>query len=445
LPVTATADGFSQALLEEQYNRIVPAMVLIGYSSEITNAQSGEISKRDSIGLGLIVSADGLIMTHGHMVLDNLQPFNIVVTVGEGADEQEYSATVLKKPDDLNVVFLRIESEETLNLPFVKFEKDATLKLGSPIAVFGMMSETFDYSKSFIESRIGAILEKPRKTYCLNSSIRFGYVNGPVINDLGQIIGVVGYDLSRGEGGDLYVRSGHPLLFQSELFQKYIDNPNVEDDSDVAYFGVFTQPLTDDFATYWGLEKKGGLIVSTVVPGSPAATAGFLSGDIITEFDGTPIKAKQDRDILGFSKLVRESGTGRSVAVKFLRGGEPMSIDVQLLARPRTKGDAQEFETESLGMTVREITRDVRIALNLAEDVQGVIVRRVKSGGAASLGRMRPGLIIMSLGDHAITNLDDFRLAVENINEQKPTELTVFVRAGTATGFLRIEPRWGTP
>src|SRR5690606_10217028 len=145
----------------------------------------------------------------------------------------------------------------------------------------------------------------------------FGYVGGPVINSAGNIVGVVGFDLSTNEGGDLYTRSGHPLVYQTALFKHYINNPPSKEALDAqetdAFLGVFSQPLTDDLATYWKLPQEGGVVVSTVIDGSPAAEAGLLPGDVIVMFNEVPVRAKLDREIPGFTKIVRDAGIGKAV------------------------------------------------------------------------------------------------------------------------------------
>lgn len=438
-------DGFNQVTLDHAYREVTPAIGVLAFTAEITNPASGETSTRDGHALGLIVAPDGLVMTHGHMALENVQPVNLRFTVGEGDDEKEYEAILLKKPEDVNVCLVRIQSDEPLRLPYVKFSRE-TLRLGEPVALFGVLPQALDYARTLLTCRVGAILEKPRATYCLDQPVRFGFVTGPVINAAGRVVGVVGYDLSRNEGGELYVRSGHPLVYQADLFQRYIDTPPSEGEIIVAeqeaWLGVFTQPLTDDFAEYWGLEKNGGVIVSTVMAGSPADKAGCRAGDVIVSFDGVPVRPRLDREIAQFTKLVRETGVGKVVPVRLLRDGQSMELTVSLEPRPTPSREAAEYEDAVFGLTLRELTTDVRLVLNLPDTVQGVIIRRVKSGSFAQLAGMRPGVIIMNLGDYPITSLDDFREAVQQLTQDKPSEIPVFCRAGTATGFFRLEPRW---
>lgn len=439
--------AFSQEQLQASFARYAPAVGYVRYTHEITNPNTGESTKRDNLAPALVVSRDGLVMTHGHMVLENAQPFNIRVILGKSDEEKEYGALLLKKPDDVNIAFLRIQSEEPLNLPFVRFSTDALPTLGAPLSMIGLMGDTMDYAHCVYEARIGAILEKPRLTLCFDEALRFGFVGGPVIDLAGRVVGVVGLDLNRNEGGDLYVRSGHPLLYQAALFQRYIDNPpgpaeSTSGSETDAWLGVFTQPLTDAFAAYWGLPKDGGLIISTVVPGSPAAAADLRPGDVIVEFNGTPIRTKLDREVIGFTKLVRDAGAGQEVLVRVLRGGQPVESHIKLAVRPRSSGEATEYEDTVLGLTVREITTDLRIALNLPEEVQGVIVRRVKPGSAAEIGKMRPSVVVMRIGDYPIASIEDFKAAVERTSAEKPAQVIVFGRYGPATGFFRLEPRW---
>lgn len=438
-------DGFSTAVIKEAYAKCAPSICLVTYTAEITNPTTGEVNKRDNSSLGLIVSPQGLVMSPGHMQLENSEPFNLSIAVGQGEQEKKYLAKLLKKPDDVNVCFLQIEAKPGETFSPVRFTSGVKLEVGDPMLLMGILSESLDFARGTTTTRVTAVLEKPRATYAIDGAIRYGFVSGPVVDCQGRVIGVVGFDLTPNEGGDLYVRSGHPLVYQADLFQKYIDKPPSESSQsggEEAWLGVFTQPLNDDFASYWELDKRGGLIVSSIVPGSPADAAGLKPGDIITQFNDIPIHAKLDREVLGFTKLVREAGIGKAATMKVLRDKKPLDLAVTLASRPKSARDAGEHVDETLGLTVRELTTDVRIMLNLADDVKGVIVRRVKSGSVADLARMRPGIIVMNLGNYPVSSIDEYKAAVEKIIADKPDEISAFCRAGAATGFFRLEPRW---
>ena len=428
--------------IESQY---FPAMCRIDFTTEITNSNSGETNRRTAYTMGVIVSKDGLIMSHGHMKLENRSPKNIKITLGMGEAEKEYDAVLLKKPDDLNVVFLQIITETEKNFPYIRFEQ-TNLELGDPFLTVGLLNQNFDYAKTIRPYRIGAVLKEPRLTYAVDDAVNFGYIGSPVFDHNGNAVGVIGYDLSTNEGGEIYTRSGFPLVYQTELFAQYIKNPPSEEelhsDKDAAYLGIFSQPLTEDYATYWELPNEGGIIVSTVIPSSPAYKAGFKPGDVITLFNGTPVTAQQDQDVVTFTKLVRESPLNVPLDIVFYRDGKQETIKLTLTARPTAGFDAEEFKDEIFGITVRELTTDVKIALNLSDDVEGVIILRVESGSDASLARLRRNFVIQRMGDIPISNLEDFQNAVKALALEKPQEIPVFCRVGPNTAFFRIKPRW---
>ena len=443
---SAMADAIGKEIYQQVEEKHIPALCKISYATEITSTSSGETNRRASFTLGILVSKDGLLIAHGHMQLENRTPKKIKVTVGTGDDEKEYDAVLLKKPDDINVVFLQIMTEDEVTFPYIAFDTEETLELGDPFLTVGLLSKSFDYSKAIKAYRIGAVLTEPRLTYALDGVITFGYIGGPVFNRNGNAVGVIGFDLDSNEGGDLYTRSGYPLVYQAALFEEFIKNPPTEEDlnseKDVAYLGVFSQPLTEDFASYWELPNEGGIIVSTVIQGSPAYNAGFKSGDVITEFNNTPVTAQQDKDVLIFTKLVRESPLNEALSVKFYREGQQEEIKLTLTTRPTAGRNAEEFEDTVFGITVRELTTDVKIALNLGDDVEGVIIRSIKSGSSASLARLRRNYIIQGMGDIPIRNLEDFQNAIKTLAEKKPQEIPVFCRVGPNTAFFRIQPRW---
>jgi serine protease Do len=441
LGLGAVADGIHQEIYQKIDADLFPAICKITFISETTNTNSGEKTRRSSYTQGILVSKDGLVLAYGHMLLENREPLNIKVTVGQGEDEEEYDAVYLTKPDDINVNFLKIETDDDTKFPFVKFNSESKLELGESFLVTGLLNANFDFAKIIQSHRVGAILTEPRLTYTLDSTVTFGFIGGPVVNGEGQTIGVIGLDMSANEGGEIYTRSGYPLIYQASLFQDYIDNPPNSEKS-AAYLGVYMQPLSEDFAEYWNLPDEGGVVVSTVVSDSPAYKAGFKPGDVISKFNNETVTAKLQQDVVSFTKLVRESPMNEPLPIEFYRDGKPMKLKLTLTARPTDRDDASTHEAKILGITARELTRDVRTQFNMPDETQGVVITAVKSGSPASLARLRRNYLIQAIGNIQIENLDDFKAAIESLSKAKPQEIPVFCRIGANTAFFRLRPRW---
>lgn len=440
------SNSFTASQLESIYKRISPAVALVQYTSEVTNQITGAVSRKDGVALGLLVSPDGLVVAPGFVEVEGVESFNFRVRFVAEGEEKEYSAIKLRKPDDVNIVLLKLQGVGNIALPYVKFEANPKLRVGSEIAMIGILGETLDYVRALTVARIGAIITRPRITYCIDENVRLGFVGAPVINEYGEVVGVVGFDLSKAEGGEIYTRSGHPLVYQYALFEKYINSPPGVDEGSSgqeAWLGVITQPLTDDLAEYWNLPKEGGLIIATVVSPSPASESGLKVGDVITSFNGVPIRAKYDRDVSTFTKLVREAGSGKKVEIKILRNGEPLTIYAVLQPRPKRSYEAEEFEWEPVGITVREITPDMRISLGIEENINGVIVYKVKSGSPAQLARISRGMIVQAIGNRPIKSIEEFKEVVSNLDVIKPKEIPLFIRVGSISGFFRVQPIWG--
>ncbi len=442
----AGKSAFTSEAIREVYDEFKKALVVVEYSIEYYDPRSQQEVKRDLHCLGVVVDRSGLVMVRGHFSLENVKPFNVRVRIDSGT---RYNATVLQKDRRINVAFVKLtpsaEDKDAggLDLPFIPFAENPSLSIGDEIMVLGILPEVLDYEKTFQVGHVASVIETPRRVYTTDFAVPYGMVGGPVLNVRGEAVGVIGYDLSSAEGGDIYVRAGYPLVYTADLFQHLIENPPVEEkDLEEAWLGVFIQPLTDDLAEYWGLDKTGGVVASTVIKDSPAERAGIVRGDVIKVFDGKPISFKEDGEMKDFTRVVRESGIGRTVPVTVIRDGQEMQLGVLLQETPKTAAQAEKHEDKEFGLTVREITADFIIISDLDPDIKGVIVDRVQGAGWASLGGLIPGDIIKEIDGKQVATLDEFKEILANIKERKPKQIAVFVERGRRTGFLRIEPDW---
>jgi len=194
------ARALDTTVLQRSYERVAPALGLVEFTAEISNPATNEQVSRSNEGLGVVVSPDGLVITYGHMLLENSRPSSIRMRLGQGDAEKQYHAELVGKPKDVNLVFLQLQSDTPLELPYLRFKTPNGLALAEPVALIGMLGENLDHHPVIYEGLVGAVIEKPRKTFCLEAPVQFGYVTAPVLDAQGDVVGLVGFDMSRAEG-----------------------------------------------------------------------------------------------------------------------------------------------------------------------------------------------------------------------------------------------------
>ncbi|MDP2959887.1 MAG: PDZ domain-containing protein, partial [candidate division Zixibacteria bacterium] len=200
------------------------------------------------------------------------------------------------------------------------------------------------------------------------------------------------------------------------------------------WLGLSIQPLNREFAKYFEDEKLKGILISDVELNSPAEEAGLLPGDIILEYQGEKISAEKEDDLNRFSLLVSESPVGEFATIRIQRKEKALDLKVKVALQPKVK--AEEYETD-LGFTVKEIT-GVIYREYMLEDKEGVLVSFVEVGGPASQGELSEEDVIKKVEDLKISNLEDFKKALEELKEKKKLMLTV--QRGKNKKFILLSP-----
>lgn len=449
----------------EIFDRYVPAMVLVRYIANVSGAEGGVRSARQ---IGVLVDADGLVLLGGHLQALNMKPFDFHVRTGHGDDTTEHDGKLLSRVGPLNVSYVRIvrkddaasDTEETAEtpadedrdttrnpFPFVAFDADPTVEIGDPVWVFGILPEQAGSAFSLREQHVVAILEEPSTVYVVDGTPTPGENGGLVINRAGDAIGVLGYELSQQQGGEVYVRHNLPLIFPAATLRASIAKPREEtpDQADESWFGILIQPLRDDFKEYFGLEEETGCIVSNVVAGSPAERAGLARGDIIVALNGEPVDVPNDLALLTFTRAIRDLPVGTTVTVQYLRDGEPHEVTADLEAQPKMAAKADTMSQPAWGLRVRELTQDIIYILNLPRDLTGVVVDKVEQGGPAQAAGLQPGDVIRDLNGHLLDDLADYRESTDQLAGMRSDSIVLFVQRGSRTGFTKIEPDWSLP
>lgn len=350
---------------------------------------------QNSLGSGVIVSDDGVIVTNSHVVKDADQ-FLVVLS-----DRREYEAELVLSDERTDLAVLRIDNDGD-PLPTVKYADtrdtevgDIVLAIGNPFGVgqtvtTGIISATArtdvgvsDYS-FFLQT---------------DAAVNPGNSGGALINTKAELVGVNTAIFSRSGGSN-----GIGFAIPAEMVRRVVDAAVNEGMIVRPWLGLKAQSVSYDIAQAQGLDRPLGVMVTEVFQNGPADEAGIARGDLITEIDGREVF-----DERGLKFLAATRSPGEFSELTVLRGGAFENISVELAPPP----GATEAELELLegrhpfsGAEVAELSP--RLAEELGRDPfeTGVLVTRIMRG-AYAWRVVRPGDLIVSVNNTQIKGLSD--------------------------------------
>jgi serine protease Do len=354
---------------------------------------------RQGLGSGFIVSPDGYILTNAHVVADAAQ-----VTV-KLTDKREFKAKVIGVDKRSDVGLVKIEATD---LPVVRIGDVSKSKVGEWVAAIG---SPFGLDNSVTAGIISAKARSlPDESYVpflqTDVAINPGNSGGPLFNLNGEVIGINSQIYSR-TGGYMGLSFAVPI----DLAMKVKNDLQKYGKVERGRLGVTVQPMTKELAQAFGIKETKGALVSTVEPGSPAAKAGFQSGDVITSVNKQPVEQSSD-----LPRVIGETKPGTAITLQVLRQGQPRDLRVQVGRAPDeekvAKADAGEKEQSKpqgkLGVAVRPLTGEERKQLGTES---GVVVENA-TGPAAKAG-IQPGDVILGVNTQPVRNVDQLRELVD--------------------------------
>jgi serine protease Do len=209
-----------------------------------------------------------------------------------------------------------------------------------------------------------------------------------------------------------------------------------------AWLGVRTQVLTAELAAAVGTPDLKGFRVTQVIPGTAAAKAGLLVGDVITALDGealTPARPQEGEDL---RRAVEELTLGGSARLTVRRDGASRELAVALEPRPPQPDEVQHATQETLEFAVRELTLEDRVRNRWGTDVEGVLVSEAERGGWAQMAGLRLDDLLLTVNDQPVKTVADFERVMKRLAAERPAVVRLFLRRGGATHFVIVEPSW---
>ncbi len=354
-------------------------------------------SVQNSLGSGVIVGADGVVVTNNH-VIQGADSFRVVLS-----DRREYPAELLLADErtDLAVLKIDIGAERLPTLTFADTRAvqvgDLVLAIGNPFGVGqtvtnGIISATArtdvgvsDYS-FFLQT---------------DAAVNPGNSGGALINTKGELVGVNTAIYSR-TGGSV----GIGFAIPSEMVKRVVDAAVNGGTFVRPWLGLAAQSVSFDIARTQGLDRPIGVIVTEVYPDGPAARAGLRRGDLVTAIDGREVF---DEKGLKFLAAVRNPGEQAKLTV--LRAGNAQSIDVQVEPPPgATAADLVQIADASIFNGARVIELSPRLAeengLDPFSKGSGIYVHSV-TRGTISRNYFKPGDIIRAVNGKSTRTVKD--------------------------------------
>jgi serine protease Do len=373
--------------------------------------------KKRSLGSGIIISAEGYIITNYHVVA-GADEIKVKLT-----DKREFKAEIRGTDEKMDLALLKIEGKEPF--PTAKLGDSDSIEVGEWVMAIGNPFGLDQTVTAGIVSAKGRVIGSgPYDDFIqTDASINPGNSGGPLFNVKGEVIGINTAIVSGGYGIGFAI----PVNMAKSIITQLMEKGKVTR----GWLGVAIQALSSELAQAFGLEKNTGALVTEVTKESPADKAGIKSGDIILKFDGKMI---HERDEL--PRVVAETPIGKSVAVTIFRDRKETEVTV-IIEKLKEKNEEEATKVlDTLGLSVSELNSELAAKMGIGE-AKGVIVTGVKPGSSAAEAGIAGGDIVREIDGTKISTLEDYEKAIAL--RKKGGVLMFLLRRGDSSLFVPLK------
>jgi len=379
--------------------------------------------ERTSLGSGVIVTADGYILTNNHVVEDadeiNVTLYNF----------EEYQAEIVGRDPKSDLALIKIEPKS--NLQFVTFGDSDSLRVGEWVLAIGNpfgLQQTV--TSGIISAKARSINNQSYGNFIqTDASINPGNSGGPLFNLAGEMVGVNTAIFSR-TGGNIGIGFAIPVNMAKNVFAQLKEFGRVTR----GWLGVMIQQVTTDLADNFGLDRPIGALVGQVIPDSPADKAGLRAGDVIIEYNG-----KEVSQMSMLPALVANTAVGTKAPLVIIRDGKRQNITVEIGKLEEEEpviADKETGTSKKIGMTVQELTPKLAESLGI-DETQGLIVTDIVARSAAAEAGILRGDIILEINRGQVETIEQYKAALQAAQDRK--SLLLLIKRDQHTRFVVIE------
>jgi Do/DeqQ family serine protease len=341
-----------------------------------------------SLGSGVIVSRDGIIVTNAHVIKVGAQA-EIRIAL---SDRREYDAKVLLADEKSDIAVLRIEGGDG-RFPHLDFADSDRIEVGDMVLAIGNPFGVGQTVTSGIVSAVGRtqIAKSEAQVFIqTDAAINPGNSGGALVDMGGRVLGINTAIFSRSGGSH-----GIGFAIPSNLVRLIVDSAVAGRRLERPWLGARLDAVTRELADGLQLGRIAGALVTRVYDKGPAAAGGLQAGDVIVAVDGHDVG---DERAVAYRLTVR--GIGNTARLEIVRGGRRMSVDVALRAAPapgrddvRNLSGAHPLD----GVRVANLIPSIADELGIAEQ-EGVVVLSVGQGSTAARLGLQPGDVVVQVG-----------------------------------------------
>ena len=392
-----------------------------------------------SLGSGFIIDAkNGYVVTNNHVIQD-ADEITVILQ-----DDTNIKAELIGRDPKTDVALLQIKTNHPLvAVPFGDSDAmrvgDWVLAIGNPFGLGGSVTA------GIISARQRDINAGPYDDFLqTDASINRGNSGGPMFNLNGEVIGINTAIFSP-SGGSV----GIGFAIPSNLAKQVVAQLKEFGKTRRGWLGVRIQGVTPEIAESLGLPAHKGALVASVTPNGPAAKAGIQPGDVVVKFDG-----KEINEMRRLPRVVAETPIDKAVPIEVWRKGKLQNLQVKvgeleaaeesgLLAavpderRQPQQGPAQK-PTEALGLKLTNITPELRQQFEIKPELKGVVVTEVQGNSTASEKGMRPGDVIIEVGQEEVRKPEDVTGKIQKAKEQGKKSVLLLVDRQGDLRFVAI-------
>ena len=377
------------------------------------------------LGSGVVISPDGYIVTNNH-VIDGAVDIHVTMS-----NREVYPAKLIGADPLTDLAVIKIDAK---NLPSVPWGDSTKLQPGQLVLAFGNpYGQRFTVTRGIISAlnrpNMGADRRKPGELIQTDAAINPGNSGGALVDARGELIGI-NASLISPTGSFVGMGFAIPTQIVRPTVETLIREGRIRH----GFMGISISDVTPENAKFFQMNKAVGAVVTDANPNSPGGKAGLKTGDVISGIDGKPVSDSGE-----LQAEVVEKQAGDTIHLEVTREGKTLKIPVALesMSGDNEREVAQNGNGKGRwGLSMANLTPEVRSQIQAPENVHGAVVEDVRSGSPADNAALQPGDIILSVNRKPTDSASDVAQALSAVPKGQDALVLVWSNGGNAFRVL---------